>query len=290
MYFGGIEAGGTKFAYGIADEKGNLLEKFTCPTSTPDTTFTEIINYFKEKNIKNLGIGSFGPVDLDPKSPTYGYITSTPKPHWGNTDFANYFQKELGVPVAFDTDVNVAALGEITWGAAKGLDSCLYLTIGTGIGGGAIVNNTIVHGFTHPEMGHIQLPQHPDDDYAGFCPYHKNCFEGLAAGPALADRWQKKGHELPLDHQAWQIEAYYIAQALLNYIYILAPKKIILGGGVMKQAQLFPLIHTEVQRLSKGYIKHPLLEDNIADYIVPPLLGDNAGIMGAIALGMKHKA
>ena len=290
MYFGGIEAGGTKFAYGIADEKGNLLEKFTCPTTTPEITFKEVLSYFKEKDIKSLGIGSFGPVDLDPKSPSYGYITSTPKAHWGNTNFANYFQKELGVPISFDTDVNVAALGEITYGAAKGLDSCLYLTIGTGIGGGAIVNNTIVHGFTHPEMGHILLPQHPDDDYAGFCPYHKNCFEGLASGPALADRWQKKGHELASDHKAWNIEAFYIAQALMNYIYILSPKKIILGGGVMKQAQLFPLIHAEVQRLANGYIKHPLLEDKIADYIVPPLLGDNAGIMGAIALGMKNKA
>ena len=184
----------------------------------------------------------------------------------------------------FDTDVNGAALGEATWGAAKGLDNCLYMTIGTGIGGGALVSGKLVHGMLHPEMGHILVKRHSEDKYEGKCPFHKDCLEGMAAGPAIEARWGVKGHELPLDHVAWDIEAYYIAQGLVNFILTLSPEKIILGGGVMKQKQLFPKIRKEVINLLKGYVQTKEILENIDNYIVYPELGDNAGLLGAFAL------
>ena len=235
MRIGAIEAGGTKFVCGVGNENGEILERVSFPTETPEITLAKAVEFFKDKNIERLGIGSFGPIDVNPKSKTYGYITKTPKLAWTDYDVIGYLKRHFDIPMYFDTDVNGAALGEATWGAAKGLENCLYITIGTGIGGGALVSGKLVHGMLQPEMGHIIVKRHPEDTYEGKCPFHKDCFEGMAAGPAIEERWGKKGYELAVDHKAWEIEAYYIAQGVVNFILTLSPEKIILGGGVMKQ-------------------------------------------------------
>lgn len=232
-----------------------------------------------------MGIGSFGPIDPIQGSPTYGYITTTPKPHWSHYNLVGAVKERYHVPIGFDTDVNGAALSESRWGAAQGLDSCLYITVGTGIGAGAIVGGKLIHGLSHPEMGHLVMRRHPEDTYQGACQFHHDCLEGLAAGPAIVKRWNvQHGSDLPADHPAWDMEAYYLAQALMSYVLILSPEKIIMGGGVMKQEQLFPLITDKLQKLLNGYVQHPSLNNNIASYIVPPGLGDNAGLAGALAL------
>lgn len=291
MRLGAIEAGGTKFVVAIGDENGNVLERDAFPTTTPQETVENIFKFFDGKNIEALGLGCFGPIDPDLKSPTYGYITTTPKPGWTNYNIVGALQEHYpDLPIGFDTDVNGAALGEAYFGAAKGLDSALYLTIGTGIGGGAIVEGNLVHGLLHPEMGHMILEQREDDTYKGKCPYHGTCFEGLAAGPAIEERWGIKGSELPEDHPAWDLEAWYIAQALAIYVLTLSPKKIILGGGVMHQKQLFPLIHKYLQERLNGYIqKDEITTDAIKNYVVYPGLGDNAGVCGALALAKMAK-
>jgi fructokinase len=224
-------------------------------------------------------------VDPNPASPTFGYITTTPKPGWANTDFAGAVGRALGLPVGFDTDVNGAALGEHRWGAAQGLDTFLYLTIGTGVGGGGMVSGRLMHGLIHPEMGHIRLPRAKGDDFPGICPYHGDCFEGLACGPALQARWGQPAETLPPDHPAWDLQAQTIALALCSYIFTLSPQRIIIGGGVMSQAQMFPLVRRKVQALLAGYVQSSaILGDGINSYIVPPGLGNMAGVLGAIAL------
>lgn len=287
MLIGAIEAGGTKFVLGIGNEKGEILERLSIPTESPEVTMQKVIEFFKGKQIIAMGVGSFGPIDPKLDSPTYGYITTTPKVGWSNYDLIGELKKHFDVPMTFDTDVNGAALGEITWGGAKGLKSALYITVGTGIGAGAVVEGNMIHGLLHPEMGHIRVQRHKYDNYEGNCPYHKDCLEGMAAGPAIEARWGKKGHELPLNHEAWEMEAFYLAQALVNFILILSPEKIIMGGGVMKQEHLFPLVRKEVQRLLNGYIDKKEITENIDDYIVSPTLGDNAGLCGSIALGLQ---
>jgi fructokinase len=285
MLYGAIEAGGTKFVCAVGNETGEIVERLTIPTMTPDETMPQVIDFFRQYELKAIGIGSFGPVDLNIQSPTYGSITTTPKLAWRNYPLLKVIKDAFSVPVGFQTDVNAAALGELHFGAAKGLDSCLYLTVGTGIGGGAVVNGKVVQGLSHPEMGHIYIRRHPNDPYEGKCPYHRDCLEGLAAGPAIEERWGKKGQELEGQKEVWEIEAYYLAQALAQYILILSPQKIILGGGVMKQTQLFPLIRQNVQELINGYVE---LED-LESYIVPPGLGDNAGITGALVLAYEKE-
>jgi fructokinase len=287
MIIGAIEAGGTKFVCGIGNEEGVITERVSIPTTTPDETMSKVVSFFKDKQIEALGIGSFGPVDLDKSSSTYGYITSTPKPHWNHFDFVGGLKKHFSVPIGFDTDVNAAALGESLWGAAKGLDSCLYMTVGTGIGVGALVEGKLVHGLAHPEMGHIMVRRYEGDNYAGRCPYHMDCLEGLAAGPAIEERWGKKGMELQNSTEVWEMEAYYLAQAIANYILILSPKKVIVGGGVMKQAQLFPLVREKVSNLLGGYVQSEQILEKMDEYIVPPGLGDNAGLAGALGLVRK---
>ncbi|WP_221567074.1 ROK family protein [Alkalihalobacillus sp. TS-13] len=284
MKYGSIEAGGTKFVCGIGNENGEILEEITIPTTTPEETLSQVVEFFKGKEIEALGIGSFGPVDLNPESPTYGFITTTPKRHWNNADLVGEMKKHFDVPIGFDTDVNAAALGEMEWGAARGLDSCLYMTVGTGIGVGAISEGRIVHGMLHPEMGHIRVRRHEDDAYEGSCPFHGDCLEGLAAGPAIETRWGQKGVELADRPDVWELEAFYIAQALVNYILVLSPKRLILGGGVMKQKHLFPLVRKHVMKLLNGYIQHANILEKIDEYIVPPGLGDHAGLCGGIAL------
>ena len=284
MKLAAIEAGGTKFVVCIGDENGNVLERHSFPTTTPQETVENIFKFFDDKEFDALGLGCFGPIDPDLNSPTYGYITTTPKPGWANFNIMKALKDRYDVPMCFDTDVNGAALGEAYFGAAKGLDSALYLTIGTGVGGGAIVEGKLVHGLLHPEMGHIMMNVREDDPYKGKCPYHGTCLEGMAAGPAIEERWGVKGNELPEDHPAWDLEAYYIAQALANYILILSPKKIILGGGVMHQRQLFPMIHKYTLENLNNYIQKDEIIKDIENYIVAPGLGDNAGVCGALAL------
>lgn len=285
ILLGAIEAGGTKFVCGIGYGDGTIVDRVSFPTTTPEETMKLVGDYFRSKTVGAMGIGSFGPINPIPGTPDYGCITTTPKPHWSGFDLVGAVRREQDIPVGFDTDVNGAALGELRWGAAQGLDNCLYITVGTGIGAGAAVNGGLVHGLSHPEMGHIIVRRHPKDTYEGTCPYHQDCLEGLAAGPAIVKRWGvANGAELPESHPAWEMEAHYLAQALMNYVLILSPQKIIMGGGVMKQSQLFPLIQQKLQDLLNGYVAHPALQGSIGDYIVPPKLGDNAGLAGALAL------
>lgn len=285
MILGGIEAGGTKMVCGIGDENGVLKERVSFPTRQPEETFRDMIGYFRERKIEALGIGCFGPVDLNRNSKTYGYITSTPKPGWANCDIVGTFRRELNVPVGFDTDVNGAVLGEVTWGAAKGCDSALYITIGTGVGVGVYINGSLLHGLVHPEAGHISLAKHPKDTYEGRCPFHPNCVESLASGPAIGERWGAAAVELKDRPEVWEMEAFYLGQALANYILCYSPQKIILWGGVMHQEQLFDLVRTKVQEFLNGYVSHEVVKEHINAYIVPPALGDDPGILGAIRLG-----
>jgi fructokinase len=290
--WGGIEAGGTKFVCAVGAGPNDIRAETRFPTTTPEETIGRAICFFEEQKeraaISAVGIASFGPIDPNPASPSFGFITSTPKPGWANTDFVGQIEQALNVPVGFDTDVNGAALGEYRWGAAQGLDTFIYLTIGTGIGGGAMVNGHLLHGLVHPEMGHIRLPHNTGEDpFPGSCPFHGDCLEGLAAGPALEARWGQRAETLPPDHPAWPLEAHYLALGLVNMICILSPQRIIMGGGVMEQPKLFPLVRSEVQALLNEYVKAPAIIDQIDDYIVPPGLESRAGVLGAIALAIQ---
>jgi fructokinase len=273
----------------IGNEHGEILEQISIPTTTPEETMPLVTGWFKDKDIQAVGIASFGPVDLNRNSKTYGYITSTPKPGWGFFDLVGTVQKELHVPVGFDTDVNGSLLGEMTYGCARGLTDAVYLTIGTGIGAGIMTNGKLLHGMLHPEAGHIPMAVHKDDTYTGKCPYHKTCFEGMAAGPAIEERWGQPGKKLRDRKEVWELEAYYIAQALTSYIMILSPQKIILGGGVMHQEALFPLIRKNVAEMLNGYLRTKELED-LDSYIVPASLNDDQGIMGCIKLAIDAAA
>lgn len=267
----------------VGNENGEILDRASIPTETPEITVPRIIEYFKDKNIEALGIGSFGPVDLDKASKAYGHITSTPKLAWVDYDIVGEIKKELQVPVGFDTDVNAAALGEATWGSIKGVPSGIYITVGTGVGVGVYMNGQLLHGMLHPEAGHVLLSRHPEDNFEGVCPYHPNCMEGLASGPSIEKRWNQKAIALADRKEVWELEAYYLAQGIVNYILTLSPHKIVLGGGVMHQEQLFPLIRSQVITLLNGYVKTARLAD-IDNYIVPASLNDNQGIMGCIQL------
>lgn len=285
MILGGLEAGGTKMVCAIGNEQGEIFKKISLPTETPEITMPKMIDFFQSEHIEALGVGCFGPIDLDKKSKTYGFITSTPKLAWANFNIIGAFQDALHVPVGFDTDVNVACLGEVVWGASKDCEVALYITIGTGVGVGVYVNGKPLHGLVHPEGGHILLAKHPDDTYKGRCPYHANCIEGLAAGPAIEERWGKKAIELADRPEVWELEADYIAQALVNYIVTLSPNKIVLWGGVMHQEQLFSMIRENVVQKLNGYVHHKAILEDIEHYIVPPALGDEPGIKGALYLG-----
>lgn len=291
MLIGGIEAGGTKMVCAVAEAEKNgacpkIIDRISLPTGQPKETLTEIIDYFKKREIEALGIGCFGPVDLDRDSDMYGHITKTPKPGWENCNMVGVFREALQVPVGFDTDVNGAVLGEVTWGAAQGCGNAIYITIGTGVGVGVYSNGALLHGLVHPEAGHMLLQKHPKDTYKGRCPYHPNCVESLASGPAIEERWGKKAAELADRSEVWEMEAYYIAQAVTNYIVTYSPQKIILWGGVMHQEQLFDMVRTGVKEMLHGYIHHEMVEEKIEQYITAPALGENPGILGAIRLGM----
>ena len=290
---GGIEAGGTKFVCAVATGPDDIRATVRFPTTTPDETIGRAIDFFKDQQRKHgelaaIGIGSFGPIDLDPHSPTRGFITSTPKTGWQNTDFFGRIRTEFDVPVGWDTDVNVAALGEQVWGAARGLDTFIYLTIGTGIGGGGMVEGRLIHGLVHPEMGHIALPHDPErDPYRGRCQFHGDCLEGLASGPAIEERWGIPARELPPDHEAWVLEAEYLALALRTFVCTLSPQRIVMGGGVMHVETLFPMIRKRLLELLGGYVQHSAIIDDIDGFVVPPGLGDRAGVLGAVALAQR---
>ena len=285
MLYGALEAGGTKMVCAIGDENGKIIDRVKFPTETPEKTMPQIFDYFKGYDIKAVGIACFGPIDLRKDSPTYGSITSTPKRAWANYNIVNATKEALGIPVGFDTDVNGSMLGEATWGCAKGLTDAIYLTIGTGVGGGVISNGKLLHGMLHPEVGHIRLPLQANDPGKSVCPFHDNCLEGLAAGPSLQARWGVSADKLADKAEVWEIESTYIANALMSYTLILSPQKIILGGGVMHQEHIFPLIREKFKELLNGYIVTDEME-HLDDYIVPPSLNDDQGIMGAIKLAM----
>ena len=288
--YGALEAGGTKMVLSQMSDNGAMLHRETIPTETPEITMPKMIEFFREHPVDALGIGCFGPLDLNEKSPTYGSITATPKLAWRDYPIMQAFRDALGVPVAIDTDVNAAALAESQLGAGRGRSSCLYVTVGTGIGGGLIVDGKPVHGLVHPELGHILVTPCADDPAPdGFCPYHKHCLEGMAAGPAIEKRWGKPGSELPANHPAWELEAEYLAQMCHNAIMTFSPERIILGGGVMQQSFLFSLIRQKTLRLLGGYIVSPAVEDNLIDYIVKPGLGVHSGVMGAWLLARNAR-
>lgn len=283
MILGALEAGGTKMVCAIGDERGTLFDRMTIPTTTPEETMPQLISYFQKHNIEALGIGTFGPADLNPASENYGCITTTPKLAWTNFNIRKAFTDALQIPVGIDTDVNAAALGEASFGCMQDVDNGIYITIGTGIGVGILAEGKLLHGMLHPEGGHILLERHSSDYFSGCCPYHKNCFEGLASGPAIEGRYGKKANLLAHLPEVWELEADYIAKALVNYILILSPKRIVLGGGVMHQEQLFPLVRKKTAEYLNGYIKTTLLE-NPDTYIVPPSLNDNQGVLGCLKL------
>ena len=287
--FGGIEAGGTKIICIVGSGPDHIVERIRIDTTTPEETLQKVIQFFQPYTdagkIASIGIGCFGPLDLEPNSPTYGFIASTPKMRWRGTDIFGIIQRALKVRTAIDTDVNVAALGESRWGASQGCDPALYLTIGTGIGGGYIKDGQALIGMQHPEMGHIHvLHDLKRDPFPGACPFHGDCFEGLASGPAIEKRLGARGETIRDDNPYWDIEADYIASALRSYILILSPRKIILGGGIMDRAFLFPLIRQKVLESLNGYVESESLLKSIDEYILPPALGNQAGSLGAIAL------
>lgn len=287
--FGGMEAGGTKFVCAVGTGPDDLAEEVRFPTTSPEETLRRAVDFFRGfPAIQAIGVGSFGPVDCHRGSPTCGHITTTPKPGWQNVDVAGPLRNSLGIPVEFDQDVYAAALGEWTWGAGRGIDNLLYITIGTGIGSGIIANGQPMHGMVHSELGHIRLPRrHLNDGFAGACPFHGDCFEGLASGPAIQARWGARGETLPADHPAWDLEAEYIALALNDCICLLSPERIILGGGVMEQRHLLPRIRARTLKLLNNYVRSAAILEHIDEYIVAPALGSKSGVLGAIALAQR---
>ena len=291
MRIGALEAGGTKMVLAVADENGNIYERTQLPTGAADETLVQVAAWFKEREVEALGIGCFGPLDLDPASPSYGHITTTPKAAWRHCDIVGQLGRALAgadaaaFPIGFDTDVNASCLGEATWGSTRDVDASIYITVGTGIGVGAMIAGQMLHGLSHPEAGHILIGRATGDDFAGVCPYHHGttfCLEGMAAGPAIEARWGQKAEALYERYEVWELEAHYLAAALVNYILCLSPKRIVLGGGVMKQELLFPLVREKTALLLGGYLPLPDLEG----YIVPPALGDDQGILGCVKLAL----
>ena len=284
--YGGIETGGSKWECAVGTGPDDLRASETIPTTTPEETIGRAVAFLEGAGpVDAIGIGSFGPLDADPASPTWGHITTTPKPGWAHTDVGPEIRRRLAVPVAFDTDVNAAALGEHCWGAAQGLDTFCYITVGTGIGGGGMAGGNLLHGLVHPEVGHMRIPHDRDaDPFPGMCPYHGDCLEGLASGRALEQRWGRPAAELDGDGRVWELEARYLALGLVSVICVLSPERIVLGGGVMKEPLLLPLVQHEVKQLLNGYLDNPAVTEEISTYVTLPGLGSRAGVLGAIAL------
>ena len=272
ILYGGIEGGGTKFICAIGRSPSEIVDEIRFSTTTPQETLEKVCQFFKpsvrEGRIKSIGLGSFGPVDVDPGSPTYGYITTTPKPNWANTDILGILKSELGVPIAMDMDVAASAMGEFIWGANRGFDPSMYLTVGTGIGGSYILNGKPLRGLVSLEMGHIRIPHDENlDPFKGSCPYHGDCFEGLASGPAIQARFGKRGEMLADSDPYWGVEAGYIAYSLANYIFTLSPKKIVVGGGVMRKTFLYEQIRSRLYGILNKYLNHPLLTSSLTSML-----------------------
>ena len=289
MLIGALEAGGTKMVCSIGNLKGGIFQRASIPTGEPEETIAKIVEFISKFDICALGIGSFGPLDLNPESATYGCITRTPKPGWSGYPLMPELSRRLGVPAKIDTDVNAAALAEFEMGAGRGKKSLLYVTVGTGIGGGLVAEGKLVHGLVHPEVGHMFLaPAETDPMPAGVCPFHRGCLEGLASGPAIEKRWGLSAKLMSVDHPAWDLEAEYLAQMCANMTLAFSPEVIVLGGGVMQQMHLFPKIREKMLNLLGGYVaSEKLTKEGIASYIVPPALGVNSGVTGALLLGAQ---
>lgn len=285
MRIGALEAGGTKMVCAVGDESGRILDRVSIPTQHPDATIPDLIAYFKEQEIEALGIGCFGPLDLNPKSDHYGCLLKTPKPGWADLNIIRAFQEELCIPVGLDTDVNAAVLGEVVYGAGKGYDSVAYMTVGTGIGVGVYLDGHLLHGMLHPEAGHMLVVRHPRDTYSGCCSFHENCLEGFASGPAIQKRWGKPACELVTNSDVLEMEAFYLAQGIANVVLCYSPQKVILSGGVSHMPGLPELVIERVKANLGGYIRHKQFDAD--DYIVLPGCGDNAGILGALELGKR---
>ena len=285
MIYGGIEAGGTKWVCAVGAPPGDVRESVTFATTSPRETMARAVSFFAgHDDIAAVGIGCFGPLDLRPGSPTWGHITTTPKPGWSDTDVAGTLAAALGVPCAIDTDVNAAALAEHRWGSAVGLGTFCYLTVGTGIGGGALVDGELLHGLIHPELGHMRVPHDRDlDPFAGACPYHGDCLEGLASGSAIAARWGRPAEEVT-DESAWHLVAEYLALGIVNAICLLSPERVVIGGGVMGQPLLLPRMRERVKDLLAGYFSARELDGDLSGYIVAPSLGGGAGVLGSLEL------
>lgn len=287
--YGALEAGGTKMVLGIADADGRILRSHSLPTRTPNETVPEMIAFFSQHAICALGVATFGPAQVHADSPEYGAILHTPKLAWQGYPLCQTLSRALNVPFACDTDVNAAALAEVRLGAARGLHSCLYLTIGTGIGGGLYCEDRLVHGILHPEWGHMLLAPRADDPTPeGFCPFHQHCAEGLAAGPAMEKRWGVSARDLPADHPAFDLEAYYLAQVCVNALMTVSPERILLGGGVMQREGLLPRVRQYVRQLQNGYITAPELNDLDA-YLQTPALYPLSGLVGAALLALSAR-
>jgi len=292
--YGGIEAGGTKFVCLVGRGPEDIVDRLRIPTDSPTETIQRVLDFFRpfaaEGRLAGVGIGTFGPVDLNPASDTFGYVTTTPKPGWAFTDLFGAVQRGLDLPAVIDTDVNAAACGEQAWvGANRGLDPFLYMTVGTGIGVGAVINGRPLHGLIHPEGGHMFLPHDRQaDPFEGACPFHGDCLEGLASGTAMARRWGQPAECLPQHHPAWELEAGYIAQALVNLVAIFSPQRIVLGGGVFQHVGLLAAVRSGVKQRANGYFKSKMILETIDEYIVPPALGDLSGVLGAIAMARAN--
>ncbi len=290
--YGGVEAGGTKFVCLVGSPAKHVVNETRFPTTDPEETLRRVVDFFalylEQGVLAAVGVGSFGPLDLNPLSPSYGWITTTPKAGWTHLNLQPRLARELGIPVVVDTDVNAAAFGEYYWPEVnQGLDPLVYVTVGTGIGMGGVVNGKPLHGMIHPEAGHIPVAHNWDQDpFPGVCPYHGDCLEGLAAGPAMAERWGMPAEELPADHPGWELEAEYLALALCNVIYALSPQRIVLGGGVSQHPGLVQKVRQKVLRQINGYLHSPRLLESIDTYIMLPALDQRAGVLGAMALGI----
>lgn len=288
--YGSIEGGGTKFICAVGTGPYHIRAEARFETTTPEETMNQVIDFFKQQEtafgkLSAIGFACFGPLDPNPNSETYGYILPTPKPGWSNTNVVGKLKSEFDIPIAFDTDVNGAALGEARWGKGQGLHTFIYLTVGTGIGGGVHAEGKLLHGLLHPEMGHIFIKHDFEKDpFEGVCPFHSDCFEGLASGVAVEKRWGARGGTLSHEHIAWDLEADYIGQALANYSLMISPQRIILGGGIGSLPHLLSKVQQKTKSYINGYIQSPHITENIENYIVAPGLGNRSGMLGAIAL------
>lgn len=287
--YGGVETGGTWCVCALGRGRDEIVAEAQFPTTEPEPTLARIIEFFSSHpGARAIGIGAFGPVDLNPGSPTWGYVTTTPKPGWQHVSVGAEIRDQLGLPVAFETDVNAAALAEQRWGAGRGARSVCYLTVGTGIGAGLVIDGRPWHGLVHPEAGHMRIPHDwGRDPFAGSCPVHGDCWEGLAAGPSMAARWAEPPETLDSDHPGWSLEADYLALGILNLTLVVSPERVVTGGGVLERSGLLQMIRSRLPALLAGYLDPPELGARIDRYLVAPELGDRAGVIGAIVLAQE---